>query len=732
MLRRFHSIPGLAFGVVLTVLGATGAVLSLDPALERAGAVSADSLSVADLASIVQSAIPGVERIDRRANGAIIVTWSTDTAVGSDEIDPRSGAVIAGDAPSPVMRWIRDLHRSMLLGDPGRMGVGATAAAMAVLACTGLLLLAVVQGGWRRLSAPLRGATGAGWLHATLGRLALALMLGSALTGTWMSLATFDLVEDGRDLDPEFPFEVAGTAPAPVSTLAALRAVPLADLRRLTFPQPHDPQDVFGLQTVDGSGYVDQATGAALNWLPHSAARTAWEWVYALHTGQGLWWVGLAFGLGGLALPFMAVSGTMIWARRRASRPRIRGNVAAGTARTIILVGSEGGSTWGFADTLHKALAALGERVHVAPMNALRSYPQARHIFILTATYGDGAAPSSASHFLDRLARMQPGSAEVTVLGFGDRLFPQFCGFAESVSAVLVNRGWTMFHPLARIDRQSAVDFATWGQSVGAVMGIDLVLDHRTHLPRLSSFQLISREDFGQAVQAPVAILRFAAAKQRRFPRFGTGLPAFRAGDLIGIVPPGSDLPRFYSLASSRADGWLEICVREAPGGLCSGFLHDLAPGDEIRGFIRHNPAFRPRRGKTPVILVAAGCGIGPMAGFLRRMQPGRDSELYFGARDPDSDYLYRDELARWQSENRLTRLVTAFSRTADHRYVQDCLRDDAAGLREKIVRGGQILVCGGAAMARGVAEEVNRAIAPLGLTVAALKSEGRYLEDVY
>ena len=54
MLRRLHSVPGLILGVFVTLLALSGAVLSLDPALERAGAYSgADAIRLADLASLV-------------------------------------------------------------------------------------------------------------------------------------------------------------------------------------------------------------------------------------------------------------------------------------------------------------------------------------------------------------------------------------------------------------------------------------------------------------------------------------------------------------------------------------------------------------------------------------------------------------------------------------------------------------------------------------------------------
>ena len=136
---------------------------------------------------------------------------------------------------------------------------------------------------------------------------------------------------------------------------------------------------------------------------------------------------------------------------------------------------------------------------------------------------------------------------------------------------------------------------------------------------------------------APTAILRFGPASEARGWRrsFTSGLPRFEAGDLVGILPPGSDLPRFYSLASSSRDGVLEISVRKQPGGLCSGHLHSLKPGDTIQAFIKPNPEYRPQPGRAPVLLIGAGCGIGPLAGFIRDNRDKRPMHLFFGARDP-------------------------------------------------------------------------------------------------
>ncbi|MDZ4096357.1 MAG: PepSY-associated TM helix domain-containing protein, partial [Paracoccaceae bacterium] len=121
MLRKFHSFSGLIAGLFVVVLALSGAVLSLDPALERAGVdAGAEGQSLASLAAMVQAQIPGVERIDRRANGAVVVGYATPDSMGSVIIDPTSGAILAEDAPSGMMAWVKSLHRSFLLDHAGR------------------------------------------------------------------------------------------------------------------------------------------------------------------------------------------------------------------------------------------------------------------------------------------------------------------------------------------------------------------------------------------------------------------------------------------------------------------------------------------------------------------------------------------------------------------------------------------------------------------------------------
>ncbi len=732
---------GLLVAVLAVVLAISGAILSLDPALERWGSTipANGQITVATLAGRVAQHYPGVEQIQRSPSGSVIVYYNRDGQTGVDRVDPQTGQSIAPYAVSPFSRWMKDLHRSWLLDTPGRVASGLIALAMLVLTVSGAMLMVRRVGGWRHLADPLRGNFVQRW-HTQVARVVVLGLLLSALTGMYMSAATFTLVPDGMQDEPDFPTSVAGGPVAPVTALPALVATDLNHLHELVYPSPANPAGVYSLSTDQGEGYVDPSSGALLAYQPYGGFRQTYELIYKLHTGEGLWWLGLLLGVCALGVPLLSATGALTWWQRRQSMPRMVGNSAAYSADTVILVGSENNSTWGFASTLHEALHKAGLRVHTAAMNQLATeYPKAERLFILTATYGDGDAPSSANQFLARLGKVKvPPQTGFVVLGFGDRQFPQFCKFAFDVEAALIARGWRRLLEIDTIDRQSGQAFTRWGNAVGQLIGHALNLVHTPKRPRTDAFTLVERADYGEAVQAPTSILRFAAVplqglKGRVMGLFGGhGLPHFEVGDLLGVVPPGSAIPRFYSLASQSGDGFLEICVRKLEGGLCSEFLHGLQLGDQMGAFIQLHPDFRPVVGKAPVILIGSGTGIGPLAGFIRNNTGKHPMFLYWGGRDPASDFLYKPELDAYLADGRLTGLHAAFSRVENGAYVQDRVLADATQLRQLLDQGGQVLVCGSRAMAKSIAQALDAILVPLNLSVTTLKAQGRYREDVF
>lgn len=731
--KAVHRWLGLVAGSLALVLGITGALLAVDPVQQawRAPAAPAD-LPVATLADRVQRAMPGVEEIRHLPSGAVVAYGFAGDQPQASYVDPDNGRALAAYRPSQLPRWVKNLHRSLLLGDAGRWGAAGIALAIALISFSGLVLLLRRMGGWRHLSGRVRGPL-AQRLHVLVGRVVLAVLCLSSLTALFMSSTTMGLVPLDAGAEPDV-VSVAGSATAlPVAQLPMLQGLPVRDLRILNFPSATDPEDVWKVTTGEGQGWIDLYSGETLAWQDAITAQHLYDWAVVLHTGESAWPWAVALGLVGASLVPLWLSGVLIWWRARRQAVRITGNSPLAQADVLVFVASEGGSTWGFAQTLHDALVQCGHRVHTSGLEHFQTAPATRQMFVLAATYGEGQAPAHASQALERIARQAPGTVSVAVLGFGDRQYPAFCAFAQALEQVLRAQGWPALLPLECIHQQSSQQFARWGEAVAQALDEPLVLSHVPRVPPSTPLTLISRQDYPGQKDKPTAILRFSWPRARWRDRLrGRGLAHFAAGDLVGIVPPGASVPRFYSLASGTEDGFLEICVRQLPGGLCSTHLYGLKPGDRAQAFIRPNPGFALHGPRRAVVLIGAGTGVAPLAGFIRRNDRRTPMHLYYGGRNPSQDFYFEPEIRRWLAEQRLASVQTAFSRVPGGGYVQDALRRDATHLGELLQRGACVRVCGSRAMARDVAETLDDILGTLHLSVQQLKAKERYAEDVF
>jgi len=748
MLRKLHSLFGLTGFLLVLLLALSGAMLSVYPMISRLApeAQATAGISVGDLAAKVQRTLPEVESLKRMPSGAIVAnSYDANGMAVQTYVDAATGAVLHPVPPrNPLYRVLRDFHRDFLVGNPGRYVSGLGAVLLALLALSGILVLVSRMGGLSRLFAPAKG----NWSHRTHVRIArwvLLPLLVTSLSGAYMVLAEFEYVPLNNAQSQLYPASADGLPAVNPDKLHTLADMPLSTLRELTYPMAGDRQDVFTLKTGRALLMVDQYSGDVLEQVSLTWSEWLYDWIYSLHTGKGLALVGLVLGVAALGVPVLGATGSVIWwKRRRQTRHRIKGNTPAAQANVVVLVGSEGGTTWGFARALHRDLGAVGLRVHVAAMNTFRpDYPRARLVLLLPATYGNGNAPTSADRFLAHLSEMsEPPSWSYGVLGFGDRAFPQFCEFAKEVDMALANQGAKRLLATGFINRQSTQAFANWGNDLSAAIDKPLRLTHQIDLPPTRALTLVGREIYGEEVQAATAVLRFRYEPQRgpnHLPNLWDRLsgrdgkrPRFAPSDLLGVLTPGSRVPRYYSVASAGSDDMVEICVRKQPGGECSTYLHALAPGDRITCFVRNNPDFQMPAGRAPVIMVAAGTGIAPFVGMIRANRRQRPIHLFWGGRDPQSDFLYRAELEACETAHHLASLTTAFSRVQARAYVQDRLREDAARLCDMLRRGACVMVCGGDAMAQAAMAEFERILAPVGLSVADLRARGSYLEDIF
>lgn len=724
MWRQTHRWAGVALSLLLVFLAVTGSILSIDPILKRfdRNVHELGELTVGDVLRLSAKKNPyfEIDRVRIDYSGRVLLRGAD--AAGSREVpfNPHNGRLARKDRPNPFMDLVNSLHRNLALGPDGRPITLVGVVAMLLLTITGLTLLARRLGGFNRLFTKVKGRGMDKW-HTLIGRLLVIPLFVTVLSGTWMSLVSNGIVPSGVDDGPTYPESRIEADPVPATDLAVFDSIKLSELTELSFPIWADWWDVYVLRQGDTLSFIDRQSGEIIGQESVPALTQVLDLFTLLHTGQGASTWGAIAGLISLSVPFFAITGVVIWLRRR--HPRPRGMVSMGSADTVILVGSETGTTWGFASHLAQQLRDVGKKVYLGGMNHTCQLREDATLLLLAATYGDGTPPSGASQFLDRLPGYH-GAKQFAVLGFGDKAFPAYCAFAVACQKALEASGRVSLLPMGDINRRSAQAFTAWGHAIAPMLELDdLVLDYTPPRPKTRQLELAERENFIGYDGAPSAILRFRAPKRRR-------LPGFQAGDLLGIVPPQDPIARLYSLASSKREGMVELCVVSVDGGICSNYLLGLEPGDCVDAYVEHNPDFRPAR-RAPTIMIGAGTGIAPFAGMIRqnRSQP---MELFFGLRHPDHDFYYRDAIEQWQSDGRLTGFHPAFSRHDDQAYVQDRLRGAGDTVANHLREGATIMVCGSSRMARAVAEEIDTISASIGLSLAELRLCGRYLEDIY
>merc|ERR1712084_38930 len=227
---------------------------------------------------------------------------------------------------------------------------------------------------------------------------------------------------------------------------------------------------------------------------------------------------------------------------------------------------------------------------------------------------------------------------------------------------------------------------------------------------------------------------------------------------------------RLYSIASSRYGDDMtgktgSLCVRRAvyvdpetgkedpaKKGICSNFLCDTQPGDEVKmtgpaGKVMLLPEQDPN---TDYIMVATGTGIAPYRGFIRRLfvegTPAANAYkgqawLFLGVASSDA-LLYDDE---WQSvlkeypEN--FRLDYALSREQENKkggkmYIQDKVEEYADEIFEKLNNGAHIYFCGLKGMMPGIQGMLEGVAAEKGLDydewLKGLKKAKQWHVEVY
>jgi len=248
-------------------------------------------------------------------------------------------------------------------------------------------------------------------------------------------------------------------------------------------------------------------------------------------------------------------------------------------------------------------------------------------------------------------------------------------------------------------------------------------------------------------------------------------------GQSYGVIPPGTNpkngkpfTNRLYSIASTRYGDDMKgttttLCVRRATywcpelkaddpakKGVCSNFLCDTKPGDEVMltgptGKVMLMPEKNP---KTDLIMVATGTGIAPYRSFLRRLffedtpaarnyqglawlflgVAGSDNLLY----DADWQLIKQKKPDNFRVDYALSREQT--NRAGGKMYIQDRVEEYADEIFDRMDKGAHMYFCGLKGMMPGILEMFEKVCTKKGITwsekLKHWKEEGQWHVEVY
>ena len=197
------------------------------------------------------------------------------------------------------------------------------------------------------------------------------------------------------------------------------------------------------------------------------------------------------------------------------------------------------------------------------------------------------------------------------------------------------------------------------------------------------------------------------------------GWPGHRAGQHVDVrltAEDGYQAQRSYSIASAPGEPGLRLTVERLDDGEVSPYLvGELEAGDaiELRGPVGGYFVWEPGGGE-PLLLVAGGSGVVPLAAMLRRRIETGDAtpiRLLYSARAP-AEVIYAAELERAASLDGVE-VIHTFTREPPDGWAGYARRIDDAMLAEvawPASRGPLAYVCGPTSLVETAASGLVRA----------------------
>lgn len=520
-LFQLHWFFGITAGLVLALMGVTGAAVSFQDEILRA--LNPTVLSVEKREA---GALPPAELVRKleATEGKTVAMLFVETESGNAArvfftpppgerrgqlryFDPYTGDYMGDAVGQDVFGFVLQLHRFLVMGDTGRNITGACTLILVFFSLSGLYLRWPRQVAswrvWLTLDWRKKGRSFNWDLHSVFGTWCLLAYLLSALTGLywsydWYSQGLTKLLSDAPQNERVRKRGPAPEGPAPVANYDAIwssiysNAGPGLSAYNIRMPAiAGQPATVFYL--LENSPHdralnqinLDPASGEVKSHDPYASKTLGSQLltsVYALHTGSYFGLAGrIILTVSSLLMPLFFITGWLLYLDRRRKKRQVRdarkglgANVSDAPAWLIGFA-----SQSGFAEQLAwqsaGQLQAAGLPVKVQALGSIsqEDLRQSHNALFVVSTFGDGEAPDSARGFeRNVLGQDLPlKGLNYSVLALGDRQYEHFCGFARRLHFWLTNQGGNPLFAPVEVDSGDTNALLHWQQQLGQLTG---------------------------------------------------------------------------------------------------------------------------------------------------------------------------------------------------------------------------------------------------------------------
>ena len=723
MMRYLHLILAIIASLFFALASVTGIVIGVNNIDRQYPSYRADHLDQITLAQSItglKAAYPEITSltIDPRGFAIIKATDSEGKEVNA-HVDPLTGKILGKvEERSAFVKFMISLHRSLELKNVGRITMGIIALFLVLSAISGLILIFKKQNVAKNFFKKTIKDGFSRYYHTVFGKWLLIPLLILGITGAYLVYNRFwgAKAEEKHQVDYSVEDSYYGADPIEVNQIASFNQVTLDRVVSVEFPfDTTIPEDTYLVKLKDREWMVSQFTGNILSEIVYPKNQVVARFFKDLHTGRtSAWWAAILV-LACVGMLFFIYTGFAITFSRKSVK--VRNTCSPAEAAYILLYGSEGGNTLQVAQKVFAQLQALGKKAYLAPLNSYQHYPKGSHLLVFTSTYGVGNPPSNADRFFSLLNTTPQASMSYTVVGFGSKLYPDYCAFAIAIEQALKDQSWAKpLLPLHTVNDQSVDEFLQWVVAWNEQKEVPLEEEksayERTATPlcRLKVLNTIKATEVGN-----IFTLQLQTSKK------------YTSGDLLAIYPDGKQ-ERLYSIG--KVGGKLQLTVKLHQQGLGSNYLYHLQKGQSIKARIVPNPSFHIPKEAKKVILICSGTGIAPFLGMVDQNK-NKELHIYAGFRyNNENAKEYSAFFEQQKKKGKLTAYHFIFSREQDDRgYVTDLLKRDIDFVKETLDAGGVIMICGMLSMYKDVVQWID---ASMPFSSDYYKANRQFLADCF